>query len=156
MFWDIFFSFANNFWTSKDKELAMALSYFSHSLGSKNVFFTLKGQGQTLTSGQGHVVTKIGHISRFASMSQTQWSHPQRSMSFQSKVIGKNLFVASNDLGWPFKRLSAKKTPWASRVVQIVVILKYLDSSYAYRRIYRHFHFSPLTYNGKVTPLTWP
>ena len=60
MFWDIFFSFANNFWTSKDKELAMALSCFSHSLASKNVFFTPKGQGQTLTSG--HVVTKIGHV----------------------------------------------------------------------------------------------
>ena len=62
MFGDIFFSFANNFWTSKDKELAMTLSCFSHSLASKNVFFTLKCQGQTLTSGQGHVVTKIGHV----------------------------------------------------------------------------------------------
>ena len=38
-------------------------------------------------------------------MSQTQWSHAQRSISFRSRV-------ASNDLGWPFYRLSTKRITW--------------------------------------------
>lgn len=49
------------------------------------------------------------HINRCVLMRQTQWSHSQRSISVQSRVIDKQLFVASNDLWWPFKRLLAKK-----------------------------------------------
>ena len=64
---------------------------------SKHVIaLTLKDRGQNLTSGQGHVVTQVGHIayvSMCLDLEKPQWDHSHVSISFGSNVIRKKLLV---------------------------------------------------------------
>ena len=73
---------------------------------------TSKGQGQNLTSGQGHVIIELGHVA-YQSMrldeTNTRKPFPTFYLCSIKSYWQKKLFVASNDLWWPFKRLLAKK-----------------------------------------------
>ena len=62
---------------------------------------TLKGQGQNLTSGQGHVVTQVGHIayeSKRLDQRNTMGPLTHVSISSESKVIRKKRLVNLGDL----------------------------------------------------------
>ena len=70
---------------------------------------TMKGQGQSLTSGQVRPRSRddpkwvILHITRFAWPRRTYWHQSHVSISFWSKVIGKWRLVTSGDLKWPLE-----------------------------------------------------
>ena len=112
---------------------------------------TLKGQGQYLTSGQGHGLTHISCISVEAYWrDKTHWDHFHVSSSSQSQVICKNLLVTSvtsDDLsGVTGQHLTLGHHEW-------FMILKELHLTDALGRI---SIFPPLAHNGEVRILTWP
>ena len=88
-------------------------------------------------------------------MRQTQWSHSQSSIFFQSRVIDKNLFVASNDLWWPFKRLLAKNAPWPSRLFQIILIWTVPIRTHGSRNIFICLHWLTMERSRYWSDLTW-
>ena len=90
-------------------------------------------------------------------MRRTLWHLSHVCISFLSKVIGKNVRWPHDVIKWPQMTFSRGKwcniAPVAPSIAYLVMILDELSRSDAYLR---YLFFSPLTYNGEVTKLTWP
>ena len=122
------------------------------------IFFTLKSQGQILTSGQHHVVTQKRHAAYH--LMHLNYTHnepiPSALSPFYYKLLVKEQLVTSNDLGWPFQRLSAKKS------TSVITGGSNYTEIKKYRRLLcthsnqEMFLFPPLTCNGEFKVMTWP
>ena len=79
----------------------MVPSCFSRRDASKDICFTLKGQGQSLTSDQGHVMTEIGHVA-YQSMCLDKTNPMKPSPTFYVSLFNQELLTKtvcnSNDL----------------------------------------------------------
>ena len=114
--------FTNYYLTNKDKEAAMAPSCFSRGVASKDILSLTLKDGQNLTSGQGHVMTEICHVAYLSMrLDETSIMKPSPTLCLISiKIPIETKTVASNDIWWPFKRLSAKK-----RTLVIIAVPKH-------------------------------
>ena len=120
---------------------------------------TLKGQGQKLTWGQGHEMTWVGQVvyhsmrldERNALVAFVSFYHFPIKSYWQKHLCDLRwLQVTSVDL---CRDHSSKIGLWSSLLSYSDMLLKEWERSDGYEG---HLNFLPLTYNGKVTKLTWP
>ena len=129
--------------------------------GRNTYVLTPKGQGQNFTSGQGHEVTKIGHVIAYHPMWLEERNTVRRIsrlylFSFLSYLLTKNirnLKQPLHDSGDLYRGHMAKLSPGLAIRVQSNINQADLDVFEVHMKIVK---FLPLTYNWRVTKLTDP